>query len=95
MKIVLVDNTELVVTSINKNYRPNDTSQKNTLDIQLPDGSNIDSIKEKLTVENCKTITIKRDGFDDIVYTDYELIGISENISATATSININFIKES
>lgn len=29
------------------------------------------------------------------VYTDYELIGISENISAVATSININFIKES
>lgn len=95
MKIVLVDNTELVVVSINRNYRPNDTIQKNTLDIQLPNGSNIDSVKEKLTVENCKVITIRRDGFDDIVYTDYELIGISENISSSATSININFVKES
>ena len=95
MKIVLADNTEITVASLHRNYRPNDTnSDSTTLDIQLLDGVSIEDAADKLTVESCKTITVKRDGFEDIVYEGYELIGITENVSASGTSINVNLIKE-
>ena len=95
MKIVLADNTEVVVSSLHRNYRPNDTSgSKNTLDIQLQDVTAVEDAANKLTVENCKTITVKRDDFEDVVYVGYKLVGITENITSSETNINVNLTKE-
>ena len=94
MKIVLVDGSEFSATIINRNYRPNDENTLDTIDVTLANNLNIEDVSIGITKDNCKKIIVKRDGFEDIVYEDYEFVGVMQSISSFNNSINVNFKKE-
>lgn len=93
MKIVLVDNTEIPVTSVNRSFRPADNVSKESVNLRLLSGIDLESVKDKITQENCQTVIVRRDGLDDIVYSDYELMSFNENVSEYDTDVSITLSK--
>lgn len=94
MRIVLADNSEFIAARISRSYRPEDTTTKDTINISLKGSDSIETVQDVLNSDNIETITVKRDGSNDVVYTGYSLQSIEENISDSDDSTIIILKKQ-
>ena len=79
MTIVLANGKDIPIERLNVNYSF-ETSEYQ-MNIEVCEDVTLKEIKDAVTAESCKTITVKRDRKPDKVYEDFKLSGISENIA--------------
>ncbi len=72
MKIVLADKTELDVIVVNGNKRNVQGSNRENLDIVLPETYTLDAVDKLFTEQNCETLKLI-DGNKEYIYNGYTI----------------------
>ena len=89
MKIVLPNKEELVATRAFKSYNfENGITQ---LSITFNDVS-MDSVVERFTMVPVTSLTIVRNGFNNVTYDNIKVVNISENLDETASGVVVTCV---
>lgn len=94
MKAVFNDSSELAITRVNRNISVNEEKKADSIYITVSASVSMDAVTAVAAEENCATVQIVRDGFDNIVYEGYTLEAVSENINDDSRDISIRLKKE-
>ena len=90
MKIKFVDNQEIAIQRLTKSYHPEDSRYSLNVIINADDAS-LEDVVNICTAENTKTVTLIREGVDDVTFSDLKLTYSSEDITESSHEINAFF----
>ena len=79
MKVILSNDKEVVLSRANRGY--SFENGEYNLMLVLPASVKIDEAVSVFSRENCESITLRRDGYEDVVLQGYVLDSINEDIS--------------
>lgn len=90
MKITLANNQEITIKRLSKCYHPEDDRYELNMIIDSSEGS-LEEVVGVLTEANTKSVTLTREGYADVSFSDLKLNYSSEDITDNSHEISAFF----